>query len=168
MNGLTILRLVLRIVLGGMFLYVGITKAMDPVSFLKILRAYEMTSSPLLLNLNAALLPWLEILCGLYLLGGFLMRGAALVVLAMLLVFTAAITWRALGIHGSEDLAFCAIHFDCGCGLGDVAVCGKLLQNAALIAGAAFLLVAGKRTTATKAAGCASAEEKPCAHGISG
>ena len=49
---------------------------------------------------------------------------------------------RAIGIHGASDLAFCAIKFDCGCGGGDVLVCRKIVENAALLALCAVQIVA--------------------------
>ena len=121
-----------RLLLGAIFVYLGIAKALDPVGFLKLVRQFELVSSPLLLNLTAAVLPWLEILCGVLLVLGARARAAALIICVMLAVFTAAVALRAWTIYRAGGTPFCGIHFDCGCGTGDVFVCTKLLQNFAL------------------------------------
>src|SRR5260221_10741130 len=85
----------LRCAIGALFLYMGLTKALHPVDFLKVLREYHMTDRSVLLNLIASVLPWFEVVCGLFLLSGIAVRGAALVSLAMLVPFTVAILHRA-------------------------------------------------------------------------
>src|SRR5881392_4191009 len=59
-----------RWVLGGVFIYMGLSKALNPVEFLKLVRQYEMVSNPILLNSIAAALPWFEVFCGVLLLSG--------------------------------------------------------------------------------------------------
>jgi len=129
-----------RWILGGVFVYMGLTKAMNPVDFLKLLRQYEMIESHFLLNLIAAALPWFEVLCGLLLLSGVAVRGAALMSLAMLVPFTFIVLNRALGIQEAKGIPFCAISFDCGCGAGEVIICHKLLENSLLILLSALLV----------------------------
>jgi hypothetical protein len=70
--------------------------------------------------------------CGLLLIAGIAVRGAALVLLGMLAAFTACVAQRAIAIHAGGGIAFCAIRFDCGCGTGEVLVCRKLVENALL------------------------------------
>jgi uncharacterized membrane protein YphA (DoxX/SURF4 family) len=132
-----------RWVLGGYFLYSGLVKALEPSDFLKLLRAYDLTGEPMILNLIAAGLPWFEIFCGLLLVLGVGVRGTALVTLLLLIPFTAAIWNRAAGIQESTGLAFCAIRFDCGCGTGDVAICRKIIENNLLMVLAAALIWSG-------------------------
>lgn len=91
-----------------------------------------MLTGSVALNLIAAVLPWVEILCGLLLMAGFALRGAALLMFVMLLGFTLVVAGRAFEIYRAGALAFCAIRFDCGCGSGDVLICAKLIENAAL------------------------------------
>jgi hypothetical protein len=95
---------------------------------------------PLVLNLVASSLPWFEIFCGLLLLLGVAVRGAAVIVLAMLVSFSLAVLLRALGIQETSGLPFCAIRFDCGCGGGEVLICRKLGENLFLIALSTALL----------------------------
>ena len=121
--------LVARWALGAYFVWMGWHKAVDPVGFLKLVRAYDLVETPLLLNLIAAGLPWFEIFCGVLLMVGVFPRGAALLLFAMLVPFTLAILRRALKLHETGSLPFCMIKFDCGCGSGEVFVCRKLAEN---------------------------------------
>jgi len=132
--------ILVRWVVGGLFIYMGMKKALDPVTFLKLVRQYEMTNSPLVLNSIAATLPWFETFCGLLLLAGVAVRGTAVMLLAMLLPFTAVVWHRALAIAATKALPFCAVKFDCGCGMGEVFICGKLAENSILIVLAAWML----------------------------
>ena len=130
-----------RWILGAVFVYMGLNKAVHPVDFLKILREYNIVESHIALNLIAAALPWFEILCGLLLLGGIAVRGSALLLIGMLVPFTIVVLSRELTIHAANPIPFCAIRFDCGCGAGEVIVCHKLLENAALILLSTLLLM---------------------------
>lgn len=125
--------------LGALFLYMGLSKALDPVAFLKLVREYEVLSSPYLLNFVAAAVPWFELICGLLLIFGVAVRGTALLLAGLLVSFTALIWWRALGLQEAGNLPFCSIRFDCGCGSGPVLVCRKLAENAGLIVLALFI-----------------------------
>jgi uncharacterized membrane protein YphA (DoxX/SURF4 family) len=129
-----------RWVLGGIFVYMGVSKALHPEDFLKLARDYQMVANPYILNTLAATLPWFEIFCGLLLLVGVAVRGAALVSLAMLAPFTLIILKRALGLMATQGLSFCAIKFDCGCGSGEVVICTKLIENCALMFVTAWLI----------------------------
>ena len=129
-----------RWILGGVYVYMGLSKALHPVDFLKILREYQMIDNHLLLNLIAASLPWFEVLCGSLLLAGVAVRGSALMSLAMLVPFTFIVLNRALGIQEAKGIPFCSISFDCGCGAGEVIICHKLLENSLLILLSALLV----------------------------
>lgn len=140
---------VLRVAIGLLMIYLGWGKAWDPVQFLKLVREYGMVTDPILLNGIAGLLPWLEVFLGLMLVCGVAVRGTALVTLALLVPFTAAVLWRALAIRSALGIAFCAVKFDCGCGLGEVWICAKLAENTLLIvASVALAAGAGNRLCA--------------------
>ena len=141
-RALAVMALVARLVLGGLYVYMGLSKALDPVGFLKLVRQYEMIDQPFLLNLVAAGLPWFEVLCGLLLVSGVAVRGTATLSLLMLIPFTALVLKRALAIQAAQGLAFCAVRFDCGCGAGEVYICHKLIENGLLIVASALLLAA--------------------------
>jgi uncharacterized membrane protein YphA (DoxX/SURF4 family) len=129
-----------RWLLGAVFLYMGLSKALDPVDFLKLLRQYDLTQSSLLLNSLAAILPWFEVFCGLLLLLGVAVRGTALTLMAMLVPFTGLVLHRALLLQAALAIPFCAVKFDCGCGSGTEFICRKLSENLLLFALSAGLL----------------------------
>ena len=126
--------LLARWLIGGLFIYMGLNKALHPVEFLKLVRQYDILPHHLLLNLVASMLPWFEIFCGLLLLLGVAVRGAALILISMLIPFTIVVFLRALAMQKTGGLPFCAIKFDCGCGSGEVLICRKLAENVLLTA----------------------------------
>lgn len=158
-----IITLLARLILGIMFLWMGLAKTgatkmaleaaglvdtatvkwmvshglvdlSDPVDFMKLVHEYEMIpeQTPWMLNLIAAVLPWAEVLCGLFLIFGIAVRGAALMVLMMLIGFTVVVAMRALHIQQETGQAFCSIKFDCGCGTGEEWICRKIPKNLGL------------------------------------
>ena len=60
------------------------------------------------------------------------MRGTAVVLVVMLVSFTAMVAKRALLIQMAGGMPFCAISFDCGCGAAEVLICRKLIENTLL------------------------------------
>ena len=110
--------LITRLVLGGLFVYMGIEKALNPIEFLKMVREYHMVPEqpPIMLNLIAAALPGIEIWCGCLLIAGVALRGSAMLLLVMLVGFTIMVTLRAFHIYNTQSIPFCEIEFDCGCG----------------------------------------------------
>jgi uncharacterized membrane protein YphA (DoxX/SURF4 family) len=130
-----------RWILGALFLYMGLNKALHPVEFLKIVRQYELVQSPFLLNSVASALPWFEVFCGILLLGGVAARGSALMLLLMLVPFTVVVLRRAIAMQTVLAIPFCAVKFDCGCGTGEVLICRKLVENGILVLLSGWLLM---------------------------
>jgi len=157
---LDILAVLARWLLGAVFIYMGLSKAFQiaihgedvtagPVAFLKLVRQYDMVSNPVFLNMIAATLPWFEIFCGVLLLTGVAVRGAALMLLAMLVPFTLIVLRHGLALAAANAVPFCSVKFDCGCGTGEVVTCHKLAENCALIFLSAWLLTGrGRRLSA--------------------
>lgn len=139
--------LIVRLVLGVLFIYMGVQKVGHPVEFLKQIRLYEMLpeSPGIFLNGTALVLPWMEILCGTALILGLWVRGAAGLIGLMLGVFTPAILMRTLAIRAEEGTPFLQIAFDCGCGAGEVVAWTKMLTNTGLLALALTGLVSRSR-----------------------
>jgi hypothetical protein len=123
----------------------GLSKALHPVEFLKLVRQYDLVQNHLALNLIAAGLPWLEIFSGLLLMLGMAVRGSALMLAGMLVPFTGIILQRAWTVYSAGGIAFCAIKFDCGCGTGEVFICWKLVENSLLLLLALALLFGRRR-----------------------
>jgi len=138
-----------RWLLGILFLYMGLNKALHPVEFLKLVRQYELVQDPLLLNSIAAALPWFEVFCGLLLVAGLGVRGSALMLVLMLVPFTLVVLRRALAMQAALAIPFCAVKFDCGCGTGEVFICRKLVENGVLVLISGWLLMGrGRRLCA--------------------
>jgi putative oxidoreductase len=105
---------ILDLVIGGVFIYAGVTKILDPVQFANDIDNYK--SLPWFVSVRLALyLPWLEILCGIALVFRFLYRGGLSILTALILVFigvTVAAKVRGLDItcgcfgHASEHWSF--------------------------------------------------------------
>ena len=136
--------------LGALFVYTGLEKGLDPASFLKLVRQYDLVQNSFLLNSIAATLPWFEVFCGALLLAGIAVRGAALALAGILIPFTVVVWHRALVLEGAKAIPFCAIKFDCGCGTGEEFICRKLLENAGLILLALWLLAGRGRLLAMR------------------
>ena len=94
----------LRLVLAAIFLFAGVTKALDPIGFLTVVHDFDLLQDPW----NAWLamgLPWLEIITGVALLTPWLALGGSLSAAGMLMLFIGALVsaWaRGMAI-------------DCGC-----------------------------------------------------
>jgi len=82
-------QLALRLLLGAIFVYASLDKIASPAGFAKAVYQWQV-GGPVLSNLVAVTLPWVELLAGLLLIVGVWRREAALVVACMLVVFLAA------------------------------------------------------------------------------
>jgi hypothetical protein len=78
--------LVFRLVLGGLFVYAGAVKALEPLDFAQDIRNYRLVGQSLSF-IAAVVLPWLEILAGAFLIAGTWKRGAALTISGLLVFF---------------------------------------------------------------------------------
>ncbi len=138
---LDILAILARWLLGALFIYMGLNKALHPELFLKMVRQYDMVANPFLLNCIAASLPWFEVFCGLLLTAGVAVRGSALMLVGMLIPFTLIVLRRALIISAQKHIPFSEVKFDCGCGTGEVLIVRKLVENSGLILLSVWLLL---------------------------
>ncbi|MBE2284368.1 MAG: DoxX family membrane protein [Prosthecobacter sp.] len=95
------LRLLLHFFFGGVFVYAGLLKVADPMSFLDDIRSFDLLGDPWAAWLAMGL-PWLEILAGLAVMSGFLRSGGMLILNGSLVVFLIAIClawWRGIDIR---------------------------------------------------------------------
>jgi putative oxidoreductase len=101
---LRLARLVARIALGALFVFSGAAKVYDPGEFATEVQKYNLL--PWVPGVILALyLPWLEILCGLLLALKKFERGALLVIIGLLIIFTVALA----------SAMFRGLDIDCGC-----------------------------------------------------
>ena len=82
---------VARILLGGIFVYSGAVKLLQPLEFAGNIAAYQLL--PHFANVFfAATLPWVECFCGLMLIVGWRTRPAAFMLVGMMVVFLIALS----------------------------------------------------------------------------
>ena len=80
---------IVDLIVGGIFVYAGVVKVLDPVQFANDIDNYR--TLPWFVSVRLAVyLPWLEIFCGLALIFRFLYRGGLLILTALILVFMGA------------------------------------------------------------------------------
>jgi putative oxidoreductase len=105
---------IVEFIIGGIFIYAGVLKAMEPLSFANDIENYHVLPWPIGVRL-AFYLPWLEILCGLALITRRLYSGAVSILFGLMLIFigaTIAAKMRGLDItcgcfgHASNNLSF--------------------------------------------------------------
>jgi len=124
--------LVLRLVLGGMFLYAAWDKVASPQSFAMSVRAYEIVPFSIS-NLFALCLAWAELAVGILLIVGLFIRsaaGASLMLMVMFFVAIATVLVRGMVV-------------DCGCfGSEGGSAAGPLLlvRNAFLIVASVLVM----------------------------
>jgi putative oxidoreductase len=105
---------IVDLIVGGVFIYAGALKALDPIRFAIDIDNYKIL--PWAISVRFAFyLPWLEILSGLALVFRFLYRGGLSILSALVLIFlgaTIAAKVRGLDItcgcfgHASQDWSF--------------------------------------------------------------
>ena len=105
---------VIAILIGGLFIYTGVIKAIGPVEFARDIDNYKMLPWRVAVWL-ALYLPWLEIFCGLALITRILYRGSVFIVTGLISLFIiASIVAKARGLdvscgcfgHASQHLNF--------------------------------------------------------------
>ena len=121
-----------RILLGAIFIYAALLKIADPVAFAGSVAAYKIL--PYFASyLTAAVLPFVELSCGLLLVCGYRVRGGALIIGAMNLVFMIALSTAILR----------GLDIDCGCfkqGGAKTTPWTALLRDAVFLAMTVFVL----------------------------
>jgi uncharacterized membrane protein YphA (DoxX/SURF4 family) len=98
------IRIVVRILLGSVFLFSCAGKIADPEAFAAIVTNYQLLPPPLI-SATAIVFPWIEALCGLALVFGRFEKGAALLVSLMMILFIGLILYN--GYRG--------LNIACGC-----------------------------------------------------
>ena len=137
---------VLRWGLGIIFIYAAYSKIFDPAFFAEEISYYHMVPK-WGENWMAIFLPWLELVCGVALISGVGKRGALVLVIGMLVVFTYAIGHA---VHEGRDIRCgCFGHGESAERVGRVAIVRDLAMIAA--AGAALALGREKKAEAPPA-----------------
>lgn len=126
----------LRWVLGGLFIYAGVSKAMNTDGFIADLGRYQLLPELLVMPV-AIYLPFLEILAGLGLITGIFFLGSLFLTKGMLLAFSLGLA--SAWLRGLDITCRCF-----GDGFGDLPVPWALFRNGVLFAasvGLAFVVL---------------------------
>ncbi len=129
-------------VIGLVFIYAGGTKAWDPIAFTRDIQNFHILPWSLGVRL-AFYLPWVEILCGLALLTGYLRGGAVAILTSLTVIFIGALI--AAKVRG--------INLECGCfgsATKNLPFAWHLVLDFALLAGLVALLFISRRQPARR------------------
>ena len=119
-NGLSIIVLLARLLIGGILIYASIEKIVNPEEFARAIDNYRIMPFGLE-NSIAIILPWLELVIGICLILGVFIDGASFLVIFMMMVFIIAISYAIISGYNIE----------CGCGLkpGELVGMQKIIED---------------------------------------
>ena len=123
---------IIRIILGTIFLWASFDKIIDPAHFARSISNYHIV--PLgLENSVAIILPWIEFFIGSGLILGIMVDGATMITSFLLVIFNIMISQAIMR----------GFNIDCGCGLRDGQLVGveKILENFVLLGGSYILSI---------------------------
>lgn len=129
----------LRVFIGGIFLWAGIEKAINPAAFANAIIQYRLTSEHAAAGL-ALYLPWLEIAVAAAILSRKLYLGGLALVGLMLTIFVGALA----------SAAYRGLDISCGCfgGNGQREIISALILDISLLAAVMILLADLRRRNA--------------------
>jgi putative oxidoreductase len=111
-------------ILGGTFLYAGISKMLDPIQLAHQIRNYQLAPW-WMIHPAAIAMPWIEIIAGLLLILGIWAIEATVILSGLLVLFLAAIGWA----------MYLKLDIECGCFAGHAKVGWlKVAEDAVLLA----------------------------------
>lgn len=127
-----IISIIVRFVLGAIFITAGIPKILDTASFVGVVYNYHLLPD-MFINVFAITLPWLEVLIGAMLITGTWMPGTVILYNSLMIVFTAALTFNfARGLDIS-----------CGCfstDASDIIDMGTIFRDIIILMASMYLL----------------------------
>lgn len=136
--------LIVRLVVGGIFIYASLDKITTPAQFARIVYNYHLLPSSLI-NIFALVLPWVELICGIFLIVGFKQKGSILILNLLVLTFIVALTIN----------LFRGVNIECGCftvsSKAKSSIIDFLLRDIGLLALTLYLLVSRSRRFAIAA-----------------
>ena len=119
-NGLNIIVLIARLLIGGILIYASFDKIVNPGEFARAINNYNIIPFGLE-NSMAIIIPWLELIIGLCLVLGVFIDGASFLVIMLMIIFIVAISYAILSGYNIE----------CGCGLnpGELVGIQKIIED---------------------------------------
>ena len=95
------LPLICRMILGVVFIYASYSKILDPIGFSENIHNYHFT--PIAIeNLVALIIPWMELIVGVFLIIGVFLEGATSITIGMLIFFIIILSqavFRGIDVH---------------------------------------------------------------------
>jgi uncharacterized membrane protein YphA (DoxX/SURF4 family) len=138
------LTLIFRIILGVVFIYASFSKILDPVSFSDNIHNYHITDNFIgTENLAALIIPWLELIVGVFLIFGVFLEGATSITIGCYIFFIIILS----------QAVFRGIDVHCGCfkaeadaGVTDLRfeLIKRIIEDFVLLGMAVFIQVRGK------------------------
>ena len=98
------INVLLRIVIGIIFVWASYGKILDPAGFGRIVQNYSILPE-ILINPVSVILPWVEAVAGILLISGFFVTGASMIINLMMFTFVSAFL---INIYRGIDVS-------CGC-----------------------------------------------------
>ena len=117
----------LRLIVGGIFIYASLDKIADPYTFSKAISSYKFSSLlglSALDNILALILPWLELVLGLFLILGIYTDEVINFIILLMVFFTVMLSqayFRGLNLE------------DCGCGLNNSTIGMDIIRDFVLL-----------------------------------
>jgi uncharacterized membrane protein YphA (DoxX/SURF4 family) len=131
-----------RLLLAAVFIYAAVQKIGRPLLFADEIEMYRILGHGPVLYMLAIILPWIELFCGISLLTGVLMRGSALVLAVVNVIFIVVVAYRSAAIMNAEAIPLHRVFFDCGCGFGPTYAWRKLIEDSVFFFCALMVLAA--------------------------
>jgi len=130
---------VIRIIIGGLFVISSVTKITNPQKFADSMSAYQLVPEVIIPPFSI-LIPWLQFICGIFLILDIFVQSSALILCGLLAVYTLAISIDF--IRG--------IQIDCGCfdllGLDDKIGLRAIIRDICFLAMTAVVVLFDKNT----------------------
>jgi len=124
------LSLALRLFVGFVFIYAGMGKIFEPAVFAKEIYNYHILPD-FLINVSALVLPWLEVVIGVFLIAGIRIKANAALSGILMAVFMIAIL----------SAMFRGLNINCGCFSDEITLVGwgKILEDTGYLLGSVYL-----------------------------
>ena len=95
------LPIIFRVILGIIFIYASYDKILDPAGFSKNIHNFHVTPISVE-NLAALIIPWLELIIGVFLIFGLFLEGTTSIIIALLVFFIIILSqavFRGIDVH---------------------------------------------------------------------
>ncbi|MBC2716936.1 MAG: DoxX family membrane protein [Desulfobacteraceae bacterium] len=127
-----IISIIVRFILGAIFITAGIPKILDTASFAGVIYNYHLLPD-MLINIFAIALPWLEVIIGCMLVIGFWMPGTVILYNLLMIAFIGALVFN---IARGLDIS-------CGCfstDSGDLIDMGTIFRDIIILIASMYLI----------------------------